>query len=298
MPLADGDDETLSEREAEQALDQGEIDGATPLTEEEQEEKQQLSQLGFAEWNRRDFQQFINGSARYGRHDHEGIASEVDNKTVQEVRQYAKVFWQRYTEITDYTRAIKTIEDGEEKLRKIEHQRRMLRKKMSQYRVPLQQLKINYSVSTTNKKVYTEEEDRFLLVQLDKHGVDSENIYDTIRDEIRESPLFRFDWFFLSRTPSELSRRCATLLTTIVKEFDDVNTTTTTAAASRPNGHAAPANGKLLKREPDDEDNDEDSVLGMAPPKKKSKNGVKVKLSLPLSLSLSVPFTYSRNPLC
>ena len=55
-----------------------------------------------------------------------------------------------------------TIEAGEEKSRKLNHQRKMLRRKMELYRVPLQQLKLNYSVSTTNKKVYTEEEDRFL----------------------------------------------------------------------------------------------------------------------------------------
>ncbi|KAL1839971.1 hypothetical protein VTJ49DRAFT_976 [Mycothermus thermophilus] len=268
VPLPDGDDENLSEREAERALDQQEIDNATPLTEEEQEEKQRLAQQGFGDWNRRDFQQFINGSAKFGRHDYEGIATEVDSKTPAEVKAYAKVFWQRYTEIADYTKYIKVIEDGEERMRKIEHQRKMLRKKMSQYRVPLQQLKISYSVSTTNKKVYTEEEDRFLLVMLDKYGIDSEGIYEKIRDEIRESPLFRFDWFFLSRTPTELSRRCNTLLTTVVKEFEDVNTTT-----AKSNG----VNGKL-KREAEDEENDEDSILGLAPAKKKTKaNGVKNK---------------------
>ncbi|KAK0644522.1 SNF2 family N-terminal domain-containing protein [Cercophora newfieldiana] len=266
VPLPDGDDDNLSEREAERALDQQEIDNATDLTEEERAEKEKLAQQGFHDWNRRDFQQFINGSGRYGRTDFEGIALEVDNKTPAEIKAYAKVFWQRYTEIADYNKYLKVIEDGEDRMRKIEHQRKMLRKKMSQYRVPLQQLKINYSVSTTNKKVYTEEEDRFLLVLLDKYGVDSEGIYEKIRDEIRESPLFRFDWFFLSRTPTEISRRCNTLLTTIVKEFEDVNTTT------KSNG----VNGKL-KREPDDDENDEDSILGMAPAKKKSKaNGVKV----------------------
>lgn len=269
VPLPDGDDETLEEREAERALDQQEIDNATPLTEEEQAEKQKLAEQGFGDWNRRDFQQFINGSGRYGRNDYEGIAQEVDSKTPAEIKAYAKVFWQRYTEIPDYNKYLKVIEDGEERMRKIEHQRKMLRKKMSQYRVPLQQLKINYTVSTTNKKVYTEEEDRFLLVMLDKYGVDSEGIYDKIRDEIRESPLFRFDWFFLSRTPMELSRRCNTLLTTIVKEFEDEPSTTTKAKANGVNGK--------LKREADDGDNDEDSVLGLAPAKKKTKaNGVKV----------------------
>ncbi|KAI5861191.1 SWI/SNF family of DNA-dependent ATPase [Durotheca rogersii] len=264
VPLADGDDENLSEREAERALDQQEIDNATPLTEEEQEEKQKLSTQGFGEWNKRDFQQFINGSGRYGRHDYERIAEEVDSKTAAEVKAYAKAFWQRYSEIADYPKYLQIIEAGEERMRKTEHQRKMLRKKLQLYRVPLQQMKISYSVSTTNKKVYTEEEDRFLLVMLDRHGIDSENIYDRIRDEIRESPLFRFDWFFLSRTPIEISRRCTTLLTTIVKEFEDTPPT-------KVNG----VNGKG-KREPEDEENDEDSILGMAPAKKKSKTGVKV----------------------
>jgi SWI/SNF-related matrix-associated actin-dependent regulator of chromatin subfamily A member 5 len=268
VPLTEGDDDNLSEREAERALDQQEIDDATPLNEEEQEEKQELAQKGFGDWNRRDFQQFINGSGRYGRHDYEGIAMEVDSKTPAEVKAYAKVFWQRYTEIGDYNKYLKIIEDGEERMRKIEHQRKMLRKKMGQYRVPLQQLKISYSVSTTNKKVYTEEEDRFLLVLLDKYGVDSEGIYEKIRDEIRESPLFRFDWFFLSRTPTELGRRCNTLLTTVVKEFED---------STKANG----VNGKL-KRELDDDENDEDSILGLAPAKKKTKaNGVKVSYGRP-----------------
>ncbi|POR38007.1 ISWI chromatin-remodeling complex ATPase ISW2, partial [Tolypocladium paradoxum] len=264
IPLPDGDDDNLSEREAERALDQQEIDNATPLTEEERQEKEELSNQGFSQWNKRDFQQFINGSGKYGRTDYEGISQEIDSKMPSEIKAYAKVFWQRYTEIADYNKYLKVIEDGEERTRKIENQQKLLRKKMQQYRVPLQQLKINYSVSTTNKKVYTEEEDRFLLVLLDRYGIDSEGLYEKMRDDIRESPLFRFDWFFLSRTPTELSRRCTTLITTIVKEFEDV-------PARGANG----VNGKT-KRDPDEE-NDEDSILGMAPAKKKSKNGVKNK---------------------
>ncbi|KAL2110936.1 hypothetical protein VUR80DRAFT_553 [Thermomyces stellatus] len=261
VPLPDGDEDTLEEREAERAKAQEEIDNAVPLTEEEQAEKAELSEQGFGDWNRRDFQQFLNASGRYGRNQYESIAGDIDSKTTAQVKAYAKVFWQRYEEIADWPKYVKIVEDGEERNRRVEHQRKMLRKKLSSYRVPLQQMKINYSVSTTNKKVYTEEEDRFLLVMLDKYGIDSEGLYENIREEIRESPLFRFDWFFLSRTPIELSRRCTTLLTTVMKEFEDVQPR---------------ANGKS-KREPDDEAGDEDSILGMAPAKKKNKNGVKNK---------------------
>ncbi|KAF7165934.1 hypothetical protein CNMCM5623_009926 [Aspergillus felis] len=254
--LPEGPEEELSEREAERDLEQQEIDNAVPLTEEEQAEKARMSEEGFATWNRRDFQQFINGSAKFGRTDYEGIATEVDSKDAAEVEEYAKVFWKRYTEIQDYPKYIRIIEQGEEKLRKMSHQRKMLRKKMEMYRVPLQQLKINYTVSTTNKKVYTEEEDRFLLVMLDKYGVDGEGLYEKIRDEIRESPLFRFDWFFLSRTPVEIGRRCTTLLNTVAKEFE-----------VGVNGEAGKGRGR--DREEEEEENEE---VG-APAKKKSKNG-------------------------
>ncbi len=221
-PLAEGTDEDLAEREAEQELDQQEIDNAEPLTEIEQDEKNELSERGFGEWNRRDFQQFINGSAKFGRHNYEGIKQEVDGKEVRDIKAYANVFWKRYREIQNYEKYVATIEEGEQRAQRMIDQRKMLAKKMAMYKVPLQQLKLNYSVSTTNKKVYTEEEDRFLLVQLHKYGVDTEMLYENIRDEIRESPLFRFDWFFLSRTPVEISRRCTTLLTTVQREMEGI----------------------------------------------------------------------------
>ncbi len=259
VPLPDDEEMDETTREEERDLEQREIDDATPLTEAEQADKERMSQQGFADWNRRDFQQFINGSAKYGRTNYEGIAEEVDGKDAKQIREYAKVFWQKYTEIENFSKYIDTIEAGEEKTRKINHQRKMLKRKMDMYRVPLQQLKLNYSVSTTNKKVYTEEEDRFLLVMLERHGVDGEGIYDRIRDEIRESPLFRFDWFFLSRTPIEIGRRCTTLLTTVAREFE-------AGDGKAANGHRGRA------RDEEDEENEENA----APAKKKQKNGVKV----------------------
>ncbi|TKA68796.1 hypothetical protein B0A49_09148 [Cryomyces minteri] len=258
-PLAEGSEDDLEERERNQQLEQQEIDDAEPLTEAEAEEKENLSKKGFADWNKRDFQQFINGSAKYGRTSYEDIATEVDSKTAKEIREYASVFWKRYQEIANWQKHISAIEEGEDRAAKIVHQRKMLAKKMAMYRVPLQQLKINYSVSTTNKKVYTEEEDRFLLVMLDRFGVDSEGIYERIRDEIRESPLFRFDWFFLSRTPIEISRRCTTLLTTVAREFEGEN------------GKAVNGKGKRQVEEEEEEEVEE------APAKKKMKNGVKNK---------------------
>lgn len=91
---------------------------AEPLTVEEETEKDALAGSGF-DWNKREYQGFIRGCEMHGRYvvllpphlcsldsryfgsrnDFEGIRIEVPTKTVEEIEAYAKVFWQRYTEI-------------------------------------------------------------------------------------------------------------------------------------------------------------------------------------------------------
>lgn len=254
VPLPDGDEDTLSDREAERDIEQKIIDEAEALTEEEIEEKAQLAEQGFSNWARKDFLNFINLSAKYGRKSIGSIAADIETKSEKEVREYAKVFWERYKQMSNWERFITQIEAGEEKSAKLSQQKKMLRMKIEKYRVPLQQLKLNYSVSTTNKKVYTEEEDRFLLVMLNKLGLDTENVHDLIRDEIRESPLFRFDWFFLSRTSIEISRRCTTLIQTVVREFEE-------------NGY--PVTGAKTGKKARDDEEEEDG-----PPPKKGKTAI------------------------
>lgn len=255
-PLLDGTEEDLETREADQELAQQEIDNAVPLTEEEKEEKDALIAKGFPEWNKRDFQQFLNGSAKYGRQNYEGISEEVDGKNAEEIAEYAKVFWKKYKSLDNWQKNLNVIEEGEARVRLSEEKKRLLAKKISQSRMPLQNMTIKYTVSTTNKKVYTEEEDRFLLVMLHKHGVEGDMIFEKIRDEIRQSPLFRFDWFFLSRTPQEISRRCNTLISAVVRELGD--------------GEAKNGKNKRVFEEEESEDEEE------LPVKKKAKNGVKV----------------------
>lgn len=69
---------------------------------------------------------------------------------------------------------------------------------IARYKAPFHQLRIQYG---TNKgKNYTEEEDRFLICMLHKMGFDKENVYEELRQCVRNAPQFRFDWFIKSRT--------------------------------------------------------------------------------------------------
>lgn len=119
-------------------------------------------------------------------------------------------------DIIDHERIIAAIEKGESKLQRQSDIQDQLSVVIHRHRVPLQQLKITYNQTKT--KNYTEEEDRFLIVMLERIGYGTDDVYDKIRDEIRRSPLFRFDWFLKSRTPLELQRRCAYLIKCLISD--------------------------------------------------------------------------------
>merc|ERR1711953_877503 len=203
-----------------QKEEQRRIDEADELTEEEQEEKEDLLTQGFTNWSKRDFNQFIRLHEKYGRDEIDSISKEIEGKTPEEVVEYSKTFWERCQELQDIDRIMTQIEKGEAKIQRRALIGKALDAKIVQYRAPFHQLRIAYG---TNKgKNYTEEEDRFLVCMLHKLGFDKENVYEELRSTVRNSPQFRFDWFIKSRTAMELQRRCNTLIMLIEKEMNEI----------------------------------------------------------------------------
>ncbi|CCK70892.1 uncharacterized protein KNAG_0F02250 [Huiozyma naganishii CBS 8797] len=193
---------------------------AEPLTEEEEALKVKWETEGFGNWKILEFRKFISLSGKYGRNSIQAIASELaPAKTVDEVRAYAKAFWTNYKDIEDHDRLIKNIEAEEERLRRIKYQQAILKRKISEFKNPFFELKFKFPPSTNNKRIFSEEEDRFLLVSLNKYGLERSDIYEMIRDEIRDCPLFQLDFFFQSRTPLEIGRRVYTLMQCLEKEY-------------------------------------------------------------------------------
>ncbi|KAH0630943.1 hypothetical protein JD844_004332 [Phrynosoma platyrhinos] len=200
---------------------------------------------GFTNWNKRDFNQFIKANEKYGRDDIDNIAREVEGKSPEEVIEYSAVFWERCNELQDIERIMAQIERGEARIQRRISIKKALDVKIARYKAPFHQLRIQYG---TNKgKNYTEEEDRFLICMLHKMGFDKENVYEELRQCVRNAPQFRFDWFIKSRTAMaehsafpeppadiiddsvtsvaimvlvtlELQRRCNTLISLIEKE--------------------------------------------------------------------------------
>ncbi|KAJ2777432.1 chromatin remodeling complex Adenosinetriphosphatase [Coemansia javaensis] len=211
--------EALSDeaRRAEQAK----IDAAEPLTEEELAEKEALSAQGFGNWNRRDFYGLMRALESHGRGNMHLVKRDVEGKTPEEVEAYAKVFLKRYTELPEADRLAAQIKKGEQRRARRNEIQQLLDSKLDECKQdPLRHFGIPYGSggSTAKGRVYTEDEDRFLLVQLARIGIASEDVYDRIRQEVRLSPLFRFDWFIKSRNAHEIQRRCQTLVGLLQKE--------------------------------------------------------------------------------
>uniref|UniRef100_A0A452TBX8 SWI/SNF related, matrix associated, actin dependent regulator of chromatin, subfamily a, member 1 n=1 Tax=Ursus maritimus TaxID=29073 RepID=A0A452TBX8_URSMA len=183
-----------------QREEQKKIDGAEPLTPEETEEKEKLLTQGFTNWTKRDFNQFIKANEKYGRDDIDNIAREVEGKSPEEVMEYSGFKFKNKIQVIGN---IVSLVSGS-------------KSKIARYKAPFHQLRIQYG--TSKGKNYTEEEDRFLICMLHKMGFDRENVYEELRQCVRNAPQFRFDWFIKSRTAMEFQRRCNTLVSLIEKE--------------------------------------------------------------------------------
>ncbi|KIJ66629.1 hypothetical protein HYDPIDRAFT_174654 [Hydnomerulius pinastri MD-312] len=214
-----GPDDTPEKLEAERAAAQEFIDTAEPLTEDEQALKEQYSESGFYDWSRRDFQQFVRALESYGwTDDFDLLASEIQDKDAKQVKKYYTYFKKHWKELAEHPRIAARITEGEAKRTKRSNLESLLAKKISSVKHPMQELELNYP--TTKGKVYSEEEDRYLLCRLNHYGMRADDVYERIRRDISEFPVFRFDWFFKSRSVQELQRRCNTLLGMIEKEAE------------------------------------------------------------------------------
>lgn len=207
----DEDEERKAEREAEQAA----IDTAKPLTEVEQAKKESLAQEGFPGWTRRDYQALLRCLEQHGRAEDDVIAADLaESKTPEEVSAYMAIFWDRYGELADADKITAILERSEARFQRIALVKELIHRKVLKHK------RTPFSIPYFNGKgkEYIEDEDAYLLHALDRLGYGPESVFDQIHMDILREPLFRFNWFFKTRTPLELSRRAHKLIGYLEKE--------------------------------------------------------------------------------
>ncbi|KDR67341.1 hypothetical protein GALMADRAFT_147142 [Galerina marginata CBS 339.88] len=103
------------------------------------------------------------------------LAGEIRDKSVEDVEKY----WMKTTRPC---RIKVRIEEGEAKRRKRENLENPLSKKIHSMRFPMQEQELNYL--TTKGKVYSEEEDRYLLCQLYNYGIQPDDVWLVLQDSV------------------------------------------------------------------------------------------------------------------
>jgi hypothetical protein len=195
------------------------------------EEKRTILREGFITWTKNDYKCFVNAMEKYGRYDKANVfttvANEID-KPESEIRRYYKVFWEKYqTTLADWTKVIDRIEKGERKIQRNNEIVHALKTKLSRHTnieyadMPVVEsyFTISYGASGNKDRHYTEDNDRFLLVTMDKYGYSN---IERIMNEIKISYQYRFDWFFKSRSYTEIQRRCEYLIRLVEKENEEI----------------------------------------------------------------------------
>lgn len=222
------------------------------LTDAEEEERQILLNEGFADWTRKDFRAFCNAVEAHGRYEINKIIEDVTNNTVkdaEEIKKYYVSFWLNYQRIPDYQKIIEKIEKGEKKIIRLRVIRELIQQKVELHlesvysqmypgveegKVSKQLLekhspwdllmyswshmKFNYGQGQRGQFSYGETEDGFLIAMMHRHGYGAAR---RIQLEIRRAWQFRFNWYFKSRSPQEIQKRCDVLIRVIEKEIQE-----------------------------------------------------------------------------
>jgi len=221
------------------------------LSEAEEAEREKLEAEGFADWNRKDFRAFTNAIEIHGRYELDKIVEEVSNNTSKDaadIKKYFVSFWLHYKRIGDWSKIIDKIEKGERRILRLREIRDLIQDKIEMHlektyadmfgqdlsTVPKEllekyspwdllmyswpQMKFNYGQGQRGIFSYGPTEDAFLVYMMHRHGYGAAR---RIQLEIRRAWQFRFNWYFKSRSPQELQKRCDLLIRIIEKEVAD-----------------------------------------------------------------------------
>lgn len=211
-------------KETDEAIKQGKTPPELPakgslLPEDVEEERARLLAQGFSNWTRREFNSFLRGVERHGRQNLEAVAEDVgDSKTLDEVMEYSDAFWKLGAKHLDsWSRLVKSIEEGEQKIVRRQEMERALQIKVDRYKDPWKELDVVYTGSKS--KTFIDEEDRWLVCMTNKLGYGR---FEHLKVEVRKAWQFRFNWWIKSRTPLELKRRVDALIRMIEKENEEI----------------------------------------------------------------------------
>lgn len=201
---------------AEENGDEEEVDALTARLFDVRDALQAGLAKGFGDWSRREFQAFVRGCEIHGRQDFPEIHREVGElKTLQQVQEYSRAFWENVENISDGKRIVARISNGEDGIFKRRDFEQIIRQKQTQSRNPWLEAQLAGWSQSSVRKLFNETEDRWLLNMMAILGY---GLWDRYRVHCRRDVIVKYDWYMQSRSALEFSRRADTLVRQLKKE--------------------------------------------------------------------------------
>ena len=126
----------------------GYIQGANlqAFTPEMKIEKELIESKGFPDWDRRDFQKFIQGLELYATNDYNNISKHMEGiKTPHEVEEYATIFFEKVDTLNDADKIKAKINKAQKNVNFNLRAPGIINKKISQYQNPMEDMNLAFA---------------------------------------------------------------------------------------------------------------------------------------------------------
>ena len=191
------------------------------LSKQEAAEMIQYGSTGFINWDKREYDVFINYLEKNGAQGSslDELVELIETKTKDEISEYLKAFWTRAKDLPDGSRLLKNIEKKNKASQQKELSQKLISLKIKKSKAESwETVNIIYPINANRHAEYSHEEDNFLIWLSYTHGYGN---WDSILKEIRLSDDFMFNYFLKSRSASDLSKRMEYLIKVLQREFSE-----------------------------------------------------------------------------
>ena len=180
-------------------------------------EKELIESKGFPDWDRREYQKFVQALELYATDDFVNINKHIgDTKTVIEVQKYAKVFFEKVDTLHDGAKIMNRIQKAQKNVSFNMKAPHLIRKKVQLYLNPEDEM--NFVHATQKSKFFSKESDVILMMLTDKHGYGN---WSDIKKALKRESRCRFDHLLVTRTEEELKKRVTYLVQSLEKEDNE-----------------------------------------------------------------------------
>mmetsp|Transcript_33915 Transcript_33915/g.55017 ORF Transcript_33915/g.55017 Transcript_33915/m.55017 type:complete len:933 (+) Transcript_33915:210-3008(+) len=179
------------------------------LSDEDEEELSRLMKSGMSKWKKKHYSNFVKLLGRKGRNK-EWVCRNMPGKSYEETAEYYDVFFANFEALTQKVSIQKAIDKAEKQIEQYREYSDVLSCNVLKAGEESAVDVLGVTLKAQQKeKGFDPSEDRFLLCKTHEYGFGN---WDDVKDAVRTTEQFEFDYFLKTRTAAELGRRVTALV--------------------------------------------------------------------------------------